>query len=1047
MTKQELLLLWESNKETYASQEIGSGTQSFVRNVIESSDVFGLGEGSLKQENYTKKSDYVAEIAKNRNRADFVLRISDEIQIPIEVEKYGNIKAGIEQLARYQSVWDMKYGILTDGYEWRFYIGTRVYGITLNELLDDSFQTFWQDYIKIDNYYLFYFDHHEQGKLFKDEPKDIELEIGIFFENITTLIRKFRDKLKLEQYFTDTMDQKEKEKRATEITYAYIIQFILYKVLVDNKFSAFKDSFDDIREAIAETLKQPSSIAFNGILNLITRMTNQISENIYRPFAQEQKFISKKLEGILTSPKNTIVDIAPWLDMFVFIDGFTFKNIKNEIFGHVYENYLKELYAEENRGQYFTHPAVVDFMLKEIGYTEETLRTNDYQDMSIIDPSCGSGTFLYKIVDIIVDSFGSDVTRAKQELSNLVHENVFGLDIEEFPLYLAEMSILMRMLSFIVDEEHNNAMDKKIKVFKTHDSVAEFIGEAQESNELFTTQLALGYDSFMRDEANLNDLKDSLKGSDWKKDNVGQHAPRRRFNYVIGNPPYIGSNLCYKQKVLIYELIKQKKVRLNNVHGMNLHSIPNHPKKHRPDINLWAMFIALGQGLLKDNGTISYIIPQTLLINPDYDVLRYYLSHKMVIEKIFIFANKLFIDRGIKTKKPVITSSLIFVVKKVSSELDANQQEELIKNNQVELIRYNIADKDPVECMQEMKTRKNCTIDIIPQTTLKNELRSWNHLFKGQRFLDLLKKYEDNTQSIQKYYDHGESKKISSEPFYFDGFYVFDTKKIQNSIFTNCLKWIDVGATFSHYKIRGYIENTREGVDKDPLITLRNANQGFRMLDSKYKIIWSVMRPNKFIFTRESNITCMGQNYGAIGSDNLEEMLYLFILLNSNISWYMLTTICQVYNENRFSVLLQVKNIKDFIRVPIITEKNQSLKDRLIVIAQQILDAEKPLFKDCLDLSHLMVQKFTSIELVNNELVFTHGTDTTTIKLKEIEPPRIQYNLNLYLKEHKKDLSLLTFKTFPCVDNILIDELMTEANTIIYSLYGMNKDDISVIEG
>ena len=87
-----------------------------------------------------------------------------------------------------------------------------------------------------------------------------------------------------------------------------------------------------------------------------------------------------------------------------------------------------------------------------------------------------------------------------------------------------------------------------------------------------------------------------------------ENAPRRRFNYVIGNPPYIEANTCYKQKVLTYELIKQKKVRLNNVHGINLHSIPNHPKKHRPDINLWAMFIALGQGLLKDNGTISYKI-------------------------------------------------------------------------------------------------------------------------------------------------------------------------------------------------------------------------------------------------------------------------------------------------------------------------------------------------------------------------------------------------------------------------------------------------------
>lgn len=115
MSNAELLLLWESDKENYSIQEIGSGCQSFVRKVIESSTVFGLKEGSL----YTKKydSDYIAEASKDRNRADFVIRISEDIQIPIEVERYKNIEAGIKQLARYQAVWNMKYGILTDGFE------------------------------------------------------------------------------------------------------------------------------------------------------------------------------------------------------------------------------------------------------------------------------------------------------------------------------------------------------------------------------------------------------------------------------------------------------------------------------------------------------------------------------------------------------------------------------------------------------------------------------------------------------------------------------------------------------------------------------------------------------------------------------------------------------------------------------------------------------------------------------------------------------------------------------------------------------------------
>ncbi len=1018
MTKQELLALWESNKEDYANQEIGSGTQSFVRKVLESSEVFNLDEGSFQETNYSKKSDYIAEASKDRNRADFVIRISDEIQIPIEVEKYGNIKAGIKQLARYQAVWDMKYGILTDGYEWRFYIGTRVYGIELEKLLDDSFQIFWQDYTKTDNYYRFYF---EQDTLFKPEPKEInESEIGLFFDNITKLIRKFRDKLNLEKYFTDAKDQKDREKRATEITYAYIIQFILYKVLVDNDFSIFKDRFDEIREAITDALKSPSGLAFNGILNLITKMSEQISENIYRPFAQEQAFISNKLKEVLSSPKNNIMDIAPWLDMFVFIDGFTFQNIKNEIFGHVYENYLKELYSEENRGQYFTHPAVVDFMLEEIGYNQQTLTQNNFQDISIIDPSCGSGTFLYKIADIIIDSFGSDVDGAKKELSSLIHENVFGLDIEEFPLYLAEMSILMRMLPYIVNEQHNNAMDKKIKVFKTRDSVAEFIGETQASDVLFTTQLQLGYDSFMRDEDNLSELKDSLKGTDWKQANDDIHVPRRRFDYVIGNPPYISAKECYEQNVLTYKLLKDKKIKLNNIHGINLHSTPMYNKPYAPPINIHTMFIALGQGLLKDDGKIAYIIPQTMLSSVVSDTIRYHLAKNTTIEKVLIFNDFMFINRGIKTKRNIQTSSLVFIVKKT---LPSTTHKVLFHHIYGSIVdnKLNIS-KDSYK----IKYDNNYLIENIS---------SWLFLISPKEKQNIRNKYIKNTNSMSVYYQHLETRKNN---FYFDrGLKFYKDKAVSN----NSNQKYELVRVQKEYKTA---ISLHKYIDWD-YVVVPFGSQGQTVFECKYKIIWSYTNMKNFHFSDKQII--IDYNHIIISSNDEKEMLYLYIILTSLLSDFILKLHNYIPTEKDYSI--GITAIKQFIRVPIITDKNQHLKDRLIGIAQQILDAEKPLFKDVLDISHIMVQKFDSIDIVNDELVFTHGLATTTVKINS-NIQRITYNLALYRKEMKrtkKDLALISFKNFPCVDNILIDELMHEANTIIYELYEMNQDDIDVIEG
>ena len=142
---------------------------------------------------------------------------------------------------------------------------------------------------------------------------------------------------------------------------------------------------------------------------------------------------------------------------------------------------------------------------------------------------------------------------------------------------------------------------------------------------------------------------------------------RERFDYVIGNPPYIGYLECCKQKIEFIQKIKDKKdtsITLGNVYGVNLHSIPNNGKKYRPNPNLYAFFIALGLALLKDDGKMAYIIPQTILTAGDLDVLRYHLAHRTTIEKIITFEGNMFIGRGLKQNRPVPTSSLIFVFAK-----------------------------------------------------------------------------------------------------------------------------------------------------------------------------------------------------------------------------------------------------------------------------------------------------------------------------------------------------------------------------------------------
>ena len=104
------------------------------------------------------------------------------------------------------------------------------------------------------------------------------------------------------------------------------------------------------------------------------------------------------------------------------------------------------------------------------------------------------------------------------------------------------MNILMRMLPLIVNDSYENPTKDKLKIFKTKDSISEFLETGinttvEEKISLFEhlEKTDLGYRSFMRDPDDLKAMLESLQENGIR---------RERFDYVIGNPPYIGYNEC-----------------------------------------------------------------------------------------------------------------------------------------------------------------------------------------------------------------------------------------------------------------------------------------------------------------------------------------------------------------------------------------------------------------------------------------------------------------------------------------------------------------------
>lgn len=1035
-TLKQLLTLWNEEKILYRTTEVGSGVQKFVKEIFKNQLLFNLSEGKLNTDENKRKNEFLEEAKKKGRRADVVIFIDGDVIIPVEVEKHGNIKAGITQLFQYQVDWIKKYGLLTDGHKWIFYNNNypeRTF------LIEDILQnptdllTFWNEYIQPDYYYRSFFEKKGQQELFEEYLPKLDDVRENFFIDITKLIENFKNKLNLKGYFKDVKDETEKEKKAVEITYAYLIQFILYKVLVDNAFADFEDDWKQRLKSIDKAIRAET---YGDVLTKIKGISDKISDKIYKRFSDEQLMINERLKEILDKPKTDIGDVSVWLDIMLFISRYNFGNVQNEIFGYVYENYLKDLYLNERKGQYFTDPNVVEFMLNEMGYTKDNLKkrySKDTDSISIIDPSCGSGTFLYNATNRIVEAFFDNSPKTSKEAEQLINNNVFGLDIAEFPLYLAEMNILMRMLPIIITERYNNPIDQKIKVFKTRDSIAEFLDTAlkntlSDSNiafkkgkiqfDLFTQQLDLGYQSFMRDYNDLNNLKNSLEERN--------KLPRYRFDFVIGNPPYVGYNECASQGLLIFELMKEGKVKLNDIYGFNLHSIPNNTKKYRPNPNLYSFFIALGMALLKDDSLISYIIPQTILTAGDLDVIRYHLSKFTTIEKIIVFANKMFIGRGIKQTKPIPTSSLIFIIRKRPPK----------PNHKVEIIRYKVTDRDVDECINDISKRKNISKVYVSNKLLLKNVDNWNFIKFSKDLIEFYDAYKKDNIDITFYYNHSLAEQYYKSKFYFDGGYSIDESlrlyEVPNSDYYIYPKFLN--NSYTRIISNGFWPNQREQKHKY-FIGLRQGNQEYNLLDSPYKIVWSYANPSKFYFTSEPIIWARNQ-FNAIGSKQKNELIYLFALLNSKVNFKILKE--NVKSDNEKDILFSITSIKSFIKTPDITKANQFIKDIIIKSATELIEMEEATLNDIIDFKGMMLQKFDNLLVIGNSLVIQYKDKEAKCKIIDgIEIVKgIVTNLKNYELLNEDGIGNVSeLKTLSAFDRDYQAVLKNYIDDLVYALY------------
>ncbi len=195
------------------------------------------------------------------------------------------------------------------------------------------------------------------------------------------------------------------------------------------------------------------------------------------------------------------------LRVFYRLNAFDFTLITGDNLGNLYERFLDPKSRKE-LGEYYTPEFVVDYILEEVGFTDSP--------GPLLDPACGSGTFLYRAIEAAIQKFrakGIPYDKAIEEAVRLVH----GIDINIFAAFIAQLQVIWHLFPHL-----------RSAGIKTMPNL----------------NIYGGTDSL--DNASVRTFEDAIT---LPREAAARTIRDSAYRYVVGNPPYVrGERLKSKER-------------------------------------------------------------------------------------------------------------------------------------------------------------------------------------------------------------------------------------------------------------------------------------------------------------------------------------------------------------------------------------------------------------------------------------------------------------------------------------------------------------------
>ena len=348
----------------------------------------------------------------------------------------------------------------------------------------------------------------------------------------------------------------------------------------------------------------------------------RVISEIYRDYDNKynSKLFAKHLADDLIIDNDTLLEVIEGLnhskdDSY----RYDFSIIESDVLGNIYEQYLgnilkstpKRAKLEESKthrkeqGIYYTPSYIVDYIVKNtVGEYIKTHTPEEIRNVRILDPACGSGSFLiraYKELEAYWNNYykknkeisesartvkqakfdpqaESDTLEFYSTKTEILMNNIFGVDLDPKAVEIAQLNLLLQ------------------------------ISERKRRLPLLQNNIKIG-------NSLIDDPKVNNRAFKWEEE-FPEIIKNGGFDIVIGNPPY---------------------VRIQNLEEEEITHFNNTFRSAFKNYDIYLLFVEKSLKLLRKNGDIGFIIPSKF-VNSDYGLgLRNLISETKTLHKFVDF--------------------------------------------------------------------------------------------------------------------------------------------------------------------------------------------------------------------------------------------------------------------------------------------------------------------------------------------------------------------------------------------------------------------------